>query len=324
MALNDENGGGIPATMLVGPATFGGAQTMPYYPMPMWGGGNGGNGMFGGDGSWIILLIIVLLVAGGGWGNNFGGNNGGFGGAPIVINDGGNNGSAVQRGFDQAAVMSGVSALQSGISALSTQLCGCCGDMQNTMNQGFNGVQQSLCTGFAGVNATVNGAQNAIAQQLYANQIADMERSFAAQTAQTAGMTALQAQLAQCCCDNRAATADLKYTVANEACADRAAVTSALQAVTTQNAANTQRILDQMCQDKIDAKNEQIANLQSQLQMAQLAASQNAQTAQILANNEAQTAALERYLAPNPIPAYIVQNPGCCNQNFSCGCGCNS
>lgn len=79
-----------------------------------------------------------------------------------------------------------------------------------------------------------------------------------------------------------------------------------------------------MCQDKIDAKNEQIANLQQQLTMAQLAASQNAQTAAILANNEAQTAALEQYLNPAPVPAYVVQNPNCCAPNFGYGCGCGN
>ena len=76
-----------------------------------------------------------------------------------------------------------------------------------------------------------------------------------------------------------------------------------------------------MCQDKIDAKNEKIAELQNQLSMAQLSASQNLQTSQIIANNEAQTAALEQYLAPTPRPAYIVQNPNCCQQNYGCGCG---
>ena len=75
-----------------------------------------------------------------------------------------------------------------------------------------------------------------------------------------------------------------------------------------------------MCADKIDAKNERIADLERQLTMANLAASQNAQTATILANNEAQTTALEQYLAPVPRPAYIVQNPNCCSQNFGCSC----
>jgi hypothetical protein len=323
MALNDENGGGIPATMLVGPATFGGAQTMPYYPMPMWGGGNGGNGMFGGDGSWIILLIIVLLAAGGGWGNNFGGNNGGFGGAPIVINDGGNSGYAVQRGFDQAAVMSGVSALQSGISALSTQLCGCCGDMQNTMNQGFNGVQQSLCTGFAGVNATVNGAQNAIAQQLYANQIADMERSFAAQTANTQGLTAVQSSLAQCCCENRLATNDLKYTIATENCADRAALSDGVRDILANQTAGIQRILDQLCQDKIDAKNDEISALRQQIAMKDLAASQTAQNAFIQQGFANEVDQLYNRLNTCPVPTTPVygRTPIFTCNNGGCGCG---
>lgn len=134
---------------------------------------------------------------------------------------------------------------------------------------------------------------------------------------------AIGMSLQNCCCENRAATADLKYTVATEACADRAAVESALQNVTAQNNANTQRILDMMCQDKIDAKNEKIAELQNQLTMAQLAASQNAQTAAILTDNLAQTQALEQYLAPTARPAYIVQNPNCCSSSMYTACGCS-
>lgn len=196
----------------------------------------------------------------------------------------GNNGgvgSEVQRGFDQSAVMNGI-----------------------------NGINSSLCNGFAGVTQAVS---NGFAQaEISANnrQMADMNQNFA-----------LQSAMQNCCCENRAATADLKYTVATEACADRNAISNALRDVLEANNASTQRILDTMCQDKIDAKNETIAMLRQQLQMAELASSQNAQTAAILANNEAQTAALERYLAPTPIPAYMVQNPNCCAQNFGCGCG---
>ena len=92
---------------------------------------------------------------------------------------------------------------------------------------------------------------------------------------------AIQSSLQNCCCENRQSIADLKYTLAQEACADRAAVTDALRDVLTANAANTQRILDQMCSDKIDAKNEKISELQRELQMAQLSASQVSQTAAI-------------------------------------------
>ena len=116
--------------------------------------------------------------------------------------------------------------------------------------------------------------------------------------------------------------ADIKYTVATENCADRNALTDALRDVIASNTANTQAILDKMCQQEIEAKNETIAQLRTQLNMQNLAASQNAQTAQILANNAAQTAALEQYLNPTPIPAYTVPNPNCCNNCWG-NCGCN-
>lgn len=141
------------------------------------------------------------------------------------------------------------------------------------------------------------------------------------QTSMLNGFNNLQSNFQNCCCENRLGLADVKYTVATEACADRNAISMALRDVIEANNNSTQKILDTMCQDKIDAKNETIAMLRQQLQMAELAASQGAQTAAILANNEAQTAALERYLAPTPIPAYVVQNPNCCQQNYGCGCG---
>lgn len=174
-------------------------------------------------------------------------------------------------------------------------------DHSAVMN-GLTGIQSAITSGFANAETAAN-----------ARQMAQLQQDFSMQNA-----------FQNCCCENRLGTADLKYTVATEACADRNAVAMALRDVLEANNASTQRILDTMCQDKIDAKNEQIANLRQQLQMAQLAASQGAQTAQILANNEAQTAALERYLAPTPIPAYVVQNPNCCGQNFGYGCGCGA
>ena len=153
---------------------------------------------------------------------------------------------------------------------------------------GFGDVQTALCGGFAGVNAAITNAQ-----------MSNMQSIFGVQTA-----------LQNCCCENRAATQDLKYTLATEACATRSA-----------NTANTQAILDKLCQLELDAKNDTIAQLRSQVNELSRSASQTAQTAAILANNEAQTAALERYLAPVPVPAYIVANPNGCGCNSGCGCG---
>ena len=76
-----------------------------------------------------------------------------------------------------------------------------------------------------------------------------------------------------------------------------------------------------MCNDKIDAKNEKIAELQGQLNTANLSAMLGANTSRVLADNAAQTVALEQYLNPTPVPAYVVQNPNCCQQNTGCGCG---
>ena len=183
--------------------------------------------------------------------------------------------------------------------------------IQSSVTNGFVDTAAALCNGFAGVNASIaNGfAQAEIANN--ARQIADMQTNFG-----------LQSQLAQCCCDNRLASADLKYTIATENCADRTALSDALRDVLESQNAGVQRILDTMCQDKIDAKNERIADLERQLTMANLAASQSAQTAAILANNDAQTNALEQYLAPVPRPAYIVQNPNGCGCGNTCsGCG---
>ena len=239
-------------------------------------------------------------------------------GAPIVISD--NNGGSVQRGFDQAAVMGGVNAIQSGISGLSTQLCGCCCDMQGTVNNGFSNVQQSLCSGFAGVNATVNGAQNAIAQQLYGNTISDLERSFANQTAITQGLNGIQSQLAQCCCDNRMATESLRSTIVSENCADRAAISDGIRDLLTAQTAGFQGIKDLLYQDRLDEKQDRIASLERQLTAAQLNASQIAQTAQI-------TDSVYNRLATCPVgtvPVYGEQAIFRCNNNNNgCGCGCN-
>lgn len=131
----------------------------------------------------------------------------------------------------------------------------------------------------------------------------------------------MQMQQQNCCCDTRASIADLKYTVATEACADRSVVNEGVRDIIASNTANTQAILDKLCQQEIDALKTENARLQTAVNLANMQASQTAQTAQILADNSKQTAVLEDYLNPVPRPAFIVQNPNCCNTNYGCGCG---
>ena len=252
--------------------------TPAYSPM-----GGGGFGFGSGDWSWIIILLLFGMF--GGWGGGFGGgSNGGL--YPWL-----NQSNQINDGFRDQMLNGTVTGIQSAVTT------------------GFGDLQTALCGGFAGVNASINGAQNALAQQLYSNQIADMQTTFG-----------LQSALQQCCCDNRAGLADLKYTVATEACADRSAVSDALRDVISANTASTQRILDQLCADKIEQKNDTIAQLRSELMYARGQASQDVQTAAIQAGQRALANEVEQYVLPTPRPAYIVQNPNCCAPT-GCGCG---
>ena len=274
-------------------------MVMPVAPMMgNYGGGNGGFG-WGGDGAWWLLVLFLFAANGNGFGW---GGNGMNGAAPYIMNTTTNN--DVQRGFDQQAVMSSL------------------GDITGAVTSGFAGVNQSLCSGFAGVNATINSGFNAAEASNNARQIANMQSLFG-----------LQSQLAQCCCDNRLATANLNATILAENCADRAAVSDGIRDILQNQTANTQALInttnqavqgvyDKLCQLELDAKNDKIADLQAQLSQARFDASQVAQTQRLLLDNQAQTSALEQYLNPAAIPAYIVQNPNCCGQNYY-GCGCS-
>lgn len=262
---------------------------------PMYGGYGNGNGMgFGGDWAWIILLLLL------GWGNNgFGGGYGAGGNQAAVLYPWMNQADITTSGFQNQQLSSQLQGINSGVQGLSNQLC-----------NGFAGVNQTVNTGFAGVEAGAN-----------ARQIANMQTAFGMQNAMSDGFQNMSQQFANCCCENRLGLANLSADISRENCADREALNYSTRDIINNQTQSVQRILDQMCQDKIDAKNEKIAELQNRLSMAELAASQTAQTGRILADNAAQTQALEQYLNPVPIPAYMVQNPNCCSQTCGCGCG---
>ena len=158
----------------------------------------------------------------------------------------------------------------------------------------------------------VAGSIGDLATSFNAAELSSLQRSFDAQTAITS-------QLSQCCCENRLATQGLQSTILSEGCANRQAVSDGIRDIIINQNNGVQRILDQMGQDKIDAKNEKIADLERQLTMDNLAASQQVQTSRILADNAAQTVALEQYLNPTPVPAYTVPNPNCCQRTCNGG-----
>lgn len=218
-----------------------------------------------------------------------------------------NQAEITQDGFRDQMLNSNITSIRDGIGNLSTQLCNCCSDMQATVSNGF-----------AQAEIAANGRQ-----------MANMNQAFAAQTAMAQGFNSLGSQLADCCCENRLATANLGALVQSENCADRAALSDGIRDIITNQTANTQRILDQMCNDKIDAKNERIADLERQLTMANLSASQIAQTAQIQRGQVAEVEALYQRLRECPVPTmpvYGSQPIFTCpnNNNSGCGCGCGS
>ena len=268
----------------------GGSNELIMPVAPMYGGGNGGFGnSFGGDGGWIILL---LLLAGGGWGTGMGGGFGGFGNMmlgydfPWLLNGQQGINANTNNGFQNALLNDNITSIRDGVSALSTQLCNCCGDMQMSLANGFANVEQ-------GANA---------------RQMANMQSIFGVQSA-----------LQNCCCENRENIADLKYTVATENCADRQTINEGVRDIIANQTAGTQRILDQLCNDKIDAKNDEIAQLRQEVLYARGQASQIAQNEQIVNS-------IYNRLDQCPVgttPVYGRTPIFSCNQN-NCGCGCNN
>lgn len=290
---------------------MGNGMVMPV--SPMYGGGYGGGmNSFGGDWGWIILL---LLIAGGGWGNGFGfgGGMGGFAADGAALYPWMNQANLTSEGFQNQMLNDNVTSIRDGVSNLATQLCNATGD-----------IQQSLCSGFAGVNATVNGGFANAETSANARQMANMQQAFGLQTAVSQGFNQLGTQFADCCCEQRLGTADLKYTIATENCADRAALNDGIRDILQNQNAGIQRILDTMCQDKIDAKNEKIADLERQLTMANLAASQTAQNAFIAQGFSNEVDALYDRLNQCPVgtvPVYGRTPIFNCNNGCGCGCG---
>ena len=273
----------------------------PVYPM-MGGFGNSGFG-FGGDSAiWLIVLLALI------WGN---GNNGfgGFGGNSF---DNGyawlSNGQKeimqnTNTGFDTLHLSNQIEGVRDGVFGLSNQLC------NSTAS-----VTQAITGGFADAEIANNGRQMANMQQAFNNQIATLQ-----------GFNGLQSQLADCCCENRLGIANLNSTILAENCADRAALADGLKDVLINQTANTQKILDQLCQDKIDSKNEKIADLQREILMKDLQASQVAQTADLRANNAVVANQLVSELRSCPIPSQPVygnQPIFTCPNNLGYGCGC--
>lgn len=258
-----------------------------FYPYPVMYGNGGNGGFFGGDGIWALVLLALLFNGNNGWGGGFGGGNSDFAwlsnGQKDIMNN-------TNNGFDTLHLSNQLEGNRDAINNLSTQLCGSTAD-----------IVQAISNGFYNTEISANNRQ-----------MADMNQMFN-----------LSSQLAQCCCDNRLATCQTQNIVQNEGSATRFADANNTRDIITNATANTQAILDKLCQLELDGKQDRINELEREVLMKDLQASQIQQTATLRLGQEAEVDALYNRLSNCPVPTTPVYGR---TPIFTCnnGCGCGN
>lgn len=242
--------------------------------------GNGGgyNGGMGWGGEWFIWIVLFAVMFG--WGGN--GWGGGFGG----------NGAGVVDGYVLASDFSNI---ERKIDGVNSGVCDGFYAMNTGMLNGFANVNQTISNGFQAAELSRCNQQAALMQQL----------------------NAMQMQAANCCCENRAAIAQVRYDMAQQGCDTRNTVQNTTRDIIDAMNCGFRSIDQRLTAQELAAKDQKIADQNQQLFMAQLAASQNAQNLTIKGYVENQFA----YYNPPARPAYVVPNPNCCGNNYGCGCG---
>lgn len=263
------------------------------------------NGLLGGDGGYL-LLFLVLLLSGGLWGGNgmFGGMGMGMGGmAPYFYNTQTQN--EVSRGFDNSAVNTALSSIAASINAIGPQLC-----------NGFSGVTQVVSNGFANAEASAN-----------ARQMANMQQAFNAQSSFTNQLNNIGMAQQAALCENRQNIADVKYTIAQENCYDRQALSDGVRDIIANQNAGFQSLRDMYFNGRMDDKNERIADLERQLTMANLAASQSQQTAELKLGQMSAVDSVYQRMRDCPVPTMPVYGSqpifSCPNNGYNYVGGCN-
>lgn len=261
--------------------------------------GNGNNSWGGSMGEWIIGLVALGMLGNGGMFGGFGGGNGAmmYEFPWLLAGQQGIN-TNTNNGFDTLHLSNQIEGVRDGVNNLSTQLCSSTAD-----------IVQSVNNGFANAEISNNARQIANMQQSYNNQIANLQ-----------AFNDVGSRLDNCCCENRLATQDLKATVISENCSDREVLRQIGQDILVNQTANTQKIIDEIFRDRLDEKQDKIEELNRQLLMKDLQASQISQTQAITSNiyNELKNCPV------GTVPVYGNQPIFTCPNNNGCGCGFNT
>lgn len=250
----------------------------------------------GGFGGGDWSWIIALLVIAG----IFGGGFGNFGG-----NGGGSRGGSGGVG-DNYILATDFATIERKLDSVNSGICDATFALNNSINQGFFGVQNSLTQGFGGLN-----------------------------TALLQGNYALSSQFADCCCKTQRAIDGINYNMATNTCAITNALNSNTRDIIENQNANYRAIHEELIANKLEMKNERIAELQAEVNKLQLSASQERQNNYLTATMDANVAEILRRTGNDcPVPAYVVNGPtpvnfpiNCCGQftgygnNNGCGCG---
>jgi len=299
------NGSGIQPTVEL--ATNNGTG---FYPYPVMTGGFGGSGFggFGGDSAIWLIVLLALIWGNNGNGNGFFGNNGFDNGYAWLSNGQKDIMNQTSDGFNSLHISNQIEGVRDGIYGLSNQLCNSTSDVVSAVNNGF-------------ANAEVSNN---------ARQIANMQQAFNSQISTLQGFNNIGSRLDNCCCENRLGIANLNSTILSENCADRYALAEGVRDIMTNDTNNTRAILDKLCQleldnvkTQLDAKNDRIADLQREISMKDLQASQVAQNSFIAQGFANEVDQLYNRLNNCPVPSTPVYGRTpifTCNNN---GCGCN-
>ena len=270
------------------------------------GGNNGNNGGWGGNmGEWILGIIALGMLGNGGMFGGFGGGNGEMAFMyPWIANGQQEIMTNTNNGFDTLHLSNQVEGVRDSLSDISNAICNSTASINSNVSNGF----------YSSEIAAAN------------RQMANMNQNFSNQIATLQGFNGLQKSLDQCCCENRLATCQTQNIVQNEGNATRFADANNTRDIITNATANTQAILDKLCQLELDAKNDKISDLERQNLMLSLDKSQTAQNAFIAQGFANEVDQLYNRLSNCPVPSTPVYGRTpifTCSNSNGCGCGAN-